>query len=212
VIDLKTFVFNPFQENTYLLSDDSKECVIIDAGCYSNEEFDQLFDYISSNNLKPVKLINTHGHIDHVLGIPRLSEYFNFVPEFHKEELYLLKEVFEQGRVFGLNLISFPEIDASLEERKEVIFGNSQIKVLHVPGHTKGSVAFVSEPDKFIITGDVLFKGSIGRADLPGGDFNILMKSITNKLLKYNDDVSIYPGHGPSSTIGEEKATNPFLI
>jgi hydroxyacylglutathione hydrolase len=212
VIELKTFVFNPFQENTYLLFDNSKECVIIDAGCCSAEEFDQLFDFISSNNLKPVKLINTHSHIDHILGVPRLSEYFHLIAEFHKEELYLINEAVEQGKIFGINLISFPKIDTSLEEGSDVIFGHSQLKVLHVPGHTKGSVAFVSLPDKFIITGDVLFKGSIGRTDLSGGDFNTLMRSIKNKLLKFNNDIFIYPGHGPSSKIGEEKTTNPFLV
>jgi len=212
VIEVEKFVFNPFQENTYLLYDNSKECVVIDAGCYSDEDFDQIFNYISSHNLKLVKLINTHGHIDHIMGLPRLSEHFNLIAEFHKEELYLINQAVEQGKIFGINLIAFPKINTSLQENTDVTFGHSILKVLHVPGHTKGSVAFVSESDKFIITGDVLFKGSIGRTDLSGGDFNILMNSITNKLLKFNDDFLIYPGHGPSSTIGEEKVSNPFLI
>jgi hydroxyacylglutathione hydrolase len=211
VITLKIFVFNPFQENTYVLSDNSGECVIVDAGCFFENEFRQLSGYISSNNLTPVKLINTHGHIDHVLGIPRASEYYKLTAKFHKEELYLVNEAVEQGRVFGMNMNSFPETDASLEENTDIEFGDSRLKVLHVPGHTKGSVAFYSVSDKFIITGDVLFKGSIGRTDLPGGDFNTLMKSITNKILTINGDVVVYPGHGPSSTIEVEKATNPFL-
>jgi hydroxyacylglutathione hydrolase len=212
VIDIKTFVFNPFQENTYLLSDDSGECMIIDAGCYFDEEFKQLFSYISSNKLKPVKLINTHAHIDHILGIPGISEYYNLVPEFHKEELYLVNGVFEQGKMFGTNLKSFPKVSFDLEETKELKFGHSQLKVIHVPGHSKGSVALANISDKFIITGDVLFKGSIGRTDLPGGDYNTLLNSITNKLLNFSDETVIFPGHGPSSTIGEEKASNFFLV
>ena len=212
MIELKTFVFNPFQENTYLLSDDSGECIIIDAGCYYEEEYKQLFNFISSNKLKPVKLINTHGHIDHILGVPNISKYYNLKPEFHKEELYLVDDAVNQGIIFGINIVPLPKIDSYLDENIDIKFGHSQLKVLHVPGHTKGSVAFVSESDKLIITGDVIFKGSIGRTDLPGGDFNTLKQSIINKILKFNDDFQIFPGHGPSSNIGEEKATNPYLI
>jgi glyoxylase-like metal-dependent hydrolase (beta-lactamase superfamily II) len=213
VININTFVFNPFQENTYILSDNSGECVIVDAGCYFEEEFKQLFNFISSNKLIPVKLLNTHGHIDHILGVPRLSEFYNLAPEFHKDEMFLVKNAVEQGKLFGLNYNPVLKTEARLEEGSMINFGHSQLKVLHVPGHTKGSVAFVSESDNFIITGDVLFKGSIGRTDLPGeGDYNTLLKSIKNKLLVYNDEVLIFPGHGPSSTIGKERNTNPFLV
>ena len=213
MININTFVFNPFQENTYILSDNTGECVIVDAGCYFEEEFKQLFDFISSNKLKPVKLLNTHGHIDHILGVPRLSEFYNLVPEFHNDELFLVKNAVEQGKLFGIHLNPVLKAEYRLEEKSMIEFGHSQLKVLHIPGHTKGSVAFVSESDNFIITGDVLFKGGIGRTDLPGeGDYDTLLKSIKNKLLVYNDEVLIFPGHGPSSTIGKEKNTNPFLV
>jgi hydroxyacylglutathione hydrolase len=212
VINVKLFVFNPFQENTYLLSDNTGECVIIDAGCYFNEEFEQLINYISTNKLIPVRLLNTHGHIDHILGISRLSEYYHLIPEFHKDELYLINDSSIQGKLFGIDLKSFNQINTQLEENKEIAFGQSKLNVLLVPGHTKGSVAFVSPADKFVLTGDVLFKDTIGRTDLPGGDFNVLLNSITNKLLKLSDDTIIYPGHGPTSTIGEEKVSNPFLV
>jgi glyoxylase-like metal-dependent hydrolase (beta-lactamase superfamily II) len=211
MINIKAFVFNPFQENTYILSDETGECAIVDPGCNTEKEFSELLNYISSNQFKAVKLINTHGHIDHVLGLSRVSEHFQLKPEINKVELYLTDNFVSQGKMFGFNAEPIPNFTNFLEEGTPVIFGNSRLEVLLVPGHTLGSVAFFNILDKFVITGDVLFKGSIGRTDLPGGDYNVLMESINNKLLNLGDDVKIFPGHGPSSTIGEEKRSNPFL-
>jgi len=211
VINIKAFVFNPFQENTYVLSDETGECAIVDSGCFSEKEFNQLIAYISSNNFKPVRLIFTHGHFDHVLGLSKVSEYFQLKPEIHKLELYLTNDFVSQGEMFGFNTQSILQIKDFFLEGIPVHFGNSQLEVLHVPGHTLGSVAFFNSLDKFVVTGDVLFKGSIGRTDLPGGDYNVLMESINNKLLNLGDDVKIFPGHGPYSTIGQEKKSNPFL-
>jgi glyoxylase-like metal-dependent hydrolase (beta-lactamase superfamily II) len=211
VIKIKTFVFNPLQENTYVLSDETGECAIVDPGCSTEKEFGQLLSYIIENNLKPVRLINTHGHFDHILGLSKVSGHFQLKPEVHKLELYLTNDFVHYGKVFGFDLQPIPIINNFLVEGIPVNFGNSQLEVLHVPGHTLGSVAFFSKPDNFVITGDVLFQGSIGRTDLPGGDYDVLMDSINNKLLKLGDDIKIFPGHGPYSTISEEKKSNPFL-
>jgi hydroxyacylglutathione hydrolase len=212
MITIKIFVFNAFQENTYVLSDETNECAIIDAGCYSDEEYKQLFDYISNNKLKPKQLLQTHGHIDHVLGVTKVSEQFVLPIKSHKKEVKLIAQAQEHGIIFGFNANPLPEVSNYLEEGLPVKFGNSVLQVFHVPGHSKGSVAFYSEPDKFVITGDVLFKGSIGRTDLPGGDYDELMTSIFTKLLTLPNDTFVHPGHGPSTTIGVEAKSNPFLI
>lgn len=210
MITLKTFVFNPFQENTYILSDESREAVLIDAGFGNAKEFDQILQYIDKQQLKIVRLINTHGHVDHVLGLNKAATHFGLEPEIHPEETDILQYVVEQGAMFGMIVDKIPAINKFLDENEPVKFGNSTLKVIHVPGHSKGSVAFFSESDQLLITGDVLFKGSIGRTDLPTGDYDVLMKSI-EKLVKLGDDVTIFPGHGPASTIGMELKTNPFL-
>jgi glyoxylase-like metal-dependent hydrolase (beta-lactamase superfamily II) len=211
VITIKFFVFSAFQENTYVLSDESKECVIIDPGCFYKEEYSQLFDYITNRELKPVKIVNTHMHIDHIFGLDKVSKQYALIPEFHKEDLYLIHGASDYAKIFGFNNINVPSKYDFIDENSEITFGNSSLKALHVPGHSLGSIAFYNFKDKFVITGDVLFKGSIGRTDLPGGNYDVLMESINNKLLSLNDDVAIYPGHGPSSTIGIEKRTNPYL-
>ena len=212
MITIKTLIFNAFQENTYVLSDETGKCVIVDAGCESDAEFDKLTKYISSNNLIPGRLLLTHGHFDHVLGVAKLCAHYQIKVEAHNQDIDLIKRATEYGVVFGFNVTPVPEISLFLEEGIAVNFGNSKLAVFHVPGHSKGSVAFYSEVDKFVITGDVLFKGSIGRTDLPGGDYDAIMKSISTKLLTLPDDTTVFPGHGPSSTIGIEKKSNPFLI
>jgi glyoxylase-like metal-dependent hydrolase (beta-lactamase superfamily II) len=211
VITVKTFVFNLFQENTYIIFDETKECAIIDPGCYNQPEVQKLNHFISAQNLKPVRLINTHGHVDHVLGIAKISKEYNLVPEFHSDEVYLLDNAIEHGLMFGFNVEPLPERINFFKENSPVKFGNSSLEVIHVPGHSKGSVALFSASDKIVFTGDVLFKDSIGRTDLEGGDYDILMNSIFKKILTLGDDVVVFPGHGPSTTIGIEKLNNPFL-
>jgi glyoxylase-like metal-dependent hydrolase (beta-lactamase superfamily II) len=211
VVTLKTFVFNPFQENTYLLFDETRQCVIIDAGCYSDIEYSDLFNYIIAEKLKPVGLINTHGHIDHVLGIAEVASRFGLTPFIHPEEKYLIEIAPEQGLMFGFSLNSLPSEWIYIKDEEVFSFGNSSLKALHVPGHSKGSIALYCKSDNFVITGDVLFENSIGRTDLFGGDYNTLIRSIEKKLMVLPDDTKVFPGHGISTTIGNERYNNPFL-
>jgi hydroxyacylglutathione hydrolase len=211
VISVKPFVFNPFQVNTYVLFDETGECIIVDAGCSTDDETQQLIGFINKNKLQPVRLLLTHGHIDHVMGLAHLSNQFNLEVEIHKEDLILVEEVLEQAASFGLNVKPVPMPGKYIEDGTIIKFGNSEIKALLVPGHSKGSLAFYSEKDNFVVTGDVLFNNTIGRTDLPGGDYDTLINSIFKKLLVLKDDVIVYPGHGTKSTIGMERKMNPFL-
>lgn len=208
---LHTFVFNPFQENTYLLADETGECIIVDPGCYFEEEKYTLFNFIQKNNYRLTKIVNTHCHVDHILGSAFLSSKFNVSFEANKEDEFLLQNAVEHGKMFGFDVEPPPAISKYLAENEDLVFGSTILKVLHVPGHSPGSIALYCKAQKFVITGDVLFSGSIGRTDLPGGDYNALINSIKNKLLSLPDDVIVYAGHGPSTTIGHERRTNPFL-
>jgi glyoxylase-like metal-dependent hydrolase (beta-lactamase superfamily II) len=210
-IGVHSFVFNPVQENTYLIWDETDECVIVDAGCYTQKEFEKINGFIILNNLKPVKLINTHCHFDHLFGIEKCRKAYNLNWEAHPGDSFLIKNAPLQAAMFGISfdLITSPIIE--LSDGDKILFGNSCLKVLHVPGHSPGSVCFYEEKSKILITGDVLFNGSIGRTDLPGGDYETLIKGIHSKLLVLPDDVYVFPGHGPATTIGDEKIRNPFL-
>ncbi|MCU4157421.1 MBL fold metallo-hydrolase [Carboxylicivirga sp. A043] len=203
---------NPWQENTYILSDESKECVIIDPGCLSPEEREYVAKFIADNDYKPVRLLQTHMHLDHVFGSQFVADKYNLKLEAHKDDEFWGEQTVEYAANFGMQLDSNPPaIGNYLNEGDKVKFGNSELEVLHVPGHSPGGIVFYSEADKIAIVGDVLFKESIGRADLPGGDFDTLVSAIKAKLLVLDDDVKVYPGHGPESTIGHERTNNPFL-
>jgi glyoxylase-like metal-dependent hydrolase (beta-lactamase superfamily II) len=193
------------------LYDETGECVIIDPGCYSNEEQNTLTNFVKENNLKPVKLLNTHCHIDHVLGNNFVTSTYDIGLEIHEKDLSTLQATPEYGHLYGFNIDKSPEPTAFLNDGDFVEFGNSDIEVIFAPGHCAGHVAFVSHKDKFVICGDILFQGSIGRTDLPGGDYNTLINSIKTKLLTLPEDFKVYSGHGPSTTIGFEKSNNPFL-
>lgn len=211
MINIKTFAFNSFQVNTYVLSDETKECIIVDPACYTPKEKEILDQYIASNRFKPVKIINTHGHVDHVLGMRHLHEKYKLPLEMHEKDIPLLVDAQKFGIIFGFQVEEPPVITGYLNEDKEVTFGNSSLKVLYVPGHSSGSVAFFNPSQKFVITGDVLFKGSIGRTDLLGGDYDQLMDSIYKKIMTLPADTEVFPGHGPSTTIHDEALSNPFL-
>lgn len=211
MITVHYFIFNAFQENTYILYDETKECVIIDPGCYSNEEEQTLVNFITKNDLTPVKLLNTHCHIDHVLGNSFVASKYNIGLEIHENDLPTLHATPEYGHTFGFNIDKSPEPTTFLRDGDTVKFGNSELEVLFVPGHSAGHLVFVGRDEKFVINGDVLFQGSIGRTDLPGGDYNTLIQSIKAKLLTLDDDFTVYSGHGSSTTIGYERASNPFL-
>lgn len=212
MITIKQFVFNDFQENTYILSEPMGNCAIIDPGCSKTSEVEQLNLYIKNNQLTPVFLINTHGHIDHLTGVNQLSKIWNLIPLAHPHEKQLISIADQQGLMFGMKTDPLVEFSYTLTENTILNLGQYPIKVIHVPGHSPGHVALYSEEQKILITGDVLFKGSIGRTDLPGGDYDQLMDSILNKLIPLGPDVRVFPGHGPATNIGDELATNPFLL
>ena len=211
MIHIQSFTFNPFSENTYVLSDESGEAVIIDPGCYTKEEYQELYNYLETNNLKPVKIINTHAHIDHVLGIAAVKGKYNIPFSLHKLDEPLLKAVKTYASNYGFAQFDEPEIDNYMEEGDLIKFGNSALKVIFVPGHAPGHVAFVNDEQQFVIGGDVLFRNSVGRTDLPGGNMSILLNSIRTKLFTLGDDYTVYAGHMEPTTIGYEKKNNPFL-
>ena len=212
MIEIQTFTFNPFQENTYLLFDETKECIIIDPGCYEKSEQDLLKTFVESNELKPVKLINTHCHIDHVLGNKFVADTWGLNLEMHELDLPLLHSVKDYCNVYGFNQYEeSPEPNNFLKEGEQVCFGNSSLDILFTPGHTPGHITLHSPEQKFVISGDVLFQMSIGRTDLPGGDYDTLINSIKTILLSLSEKTQVFSGHGPSTNIGFEKVNNPFL-
>ena len=211
MITLKRFAFNPFQVNTYILSDETGECIIIDAGMQGQSEEDTLEEYINNHNLKPVMLLLTHAHIDHIIGNSFVADKFELKLTAHKDCVPFLKNAISYAATFGLTMDRVKEIDSFINEDSEIKFGNSSLEVLFTPGHANGSVCFYSPKDKFVITGDVLFNQSIGRTDLPTGDYDLLQKSIWEKLFTLPDETVAYPGHGPETTIGSEKVNNPFV-
>ncbi|MTI19623.1 MBL fold metallo-hydrolase [Fulvivirga sp. RKSG066] len=210
MIQVKSFVFNPFMENTYVLYDDTKECVIVDPGCYEDYERQELTDFIKNNELKVVYLLNTHCHIDHILGNQFVKNTYGVELLAHKDDEATLKAVKAYAPSYGFNNYQESEIDKYIDESEKIKFGNSSLDILFVPGHAPGHIAFVDKETKTIIGGDVLFQGSIGRTDLPGGNFDTLISSIHNKFFAYTDDFTVYSGHGPKTTIGVEKKSNPF--
>jgi hydroxyacylglutathione hydrolase len=211
MITVKSFVFNSFEENTYVLSDATGECVIIDPGCHLASEEQQLSEYIEKQGLTPVLLLNTHCHIDHILGNQYVSSKFGIKLYFHKAEQPVLDASTAVSMMYGIQLDPSPQPAGYLEEGEIVRFGDSELKVIFTPGHSPGSISFYNEKDQFLISGDVLFRTSIGRTDLPGGNYETLIRSIWNGLMPLGDGVTVYSGHGEPTTLGYEKQFNPFL-
>lgn len=213
MLKIQSFEFNPFNENTYLLWDEkSKLAAVIDPGCYDDFEKEELKNFIETNRLIPSLIINTHCHIDHILGVSFIKENYNVKYLIPEKDLPLHRNAVSQGQMFGFDLEELPEPDEFISEEKLIQIGQDELKPLFTPGHTAGEFCFYSEKNKFCITGDVLFHQSIGRTDLWGGDYDTLINSIKNKLLTLPDDTKIYPGHGINSTIGTESKQNPFLV
>jgi len=210
MLRIQSFVFNPLQENTYVLYDDTGEAVIIDPGCYEAYEREELADFIAAEGLKVKMLLNTHGHVDHVLGNAFVKGKYGVPLYIHAKDEPTLRAVKVYAPHYGFMQYDEATPDAFLEAGRDVAFGQQSLQVLFVPGHAPGHVAFYSEKEKIVIGGDVLFRNSIGRTDLPGGDFDTLIQSIHQKLFTLPDDVVVYPGHGPETSIGFEKKTNPF--
>jgi len=211
MIQIRKFVFNPFQVNTYVLSDDTGECVIIDPGCSDGVESLELMDYIKEKGLKPVRVLLTHTHIDHVMGCNMVEELTGLGPEAHEAGIVFLDHSTSTAETYGLSLDKNPVASRHIEEGEEITFGNSFLEVLYTPGHADGSVCFLSKEDGFVIVGDVLFQMSIGRTDFPTGDYDLLRKNIFEKLFVLPDDTIVYSGHGPETSVGFEKVNNPFL-
>ncbi len=197
-------------ENTYVVYDETKEAVVIDPGCYEKEEQEILADFIADEGLKVVKLLNTHCHIDHVLGNQFVKDKYNVELYIHEKDEETLKAVKVYAPAYGFAHYHEASADHYLNEGEQVTFGQSAFDILFVPGHAPGHVAFVNASQNLCIGGDVLFDGSIGRTDLPGGNMDQLIKSIHDKMFALHDDTVVYTGHGNSTTIGKEKATNPF--
>lgn len=208
---VETFVFNPFQENTYIVYDETKACIIVDAGCHSKDEQDELVNFIETNGLKPKLAVNTHGHVDHILGSAFVKEMYNIDIAGNPEDLPLIQMAPTQALMYGLTIDDVPSIDVNLNDGDVVAFGNTKLQVIHTPGHSLGSICLHNVDKGYLLSGDTLFRGSIGRTDLPGGNYDRIIESIKNKLLSLNPDTKVYPGHGEASSIGWEKSNNPFL-
>ncbi len=207
------FIFNPIQENTYVAWDDTNECIVIDAGNASAAEDRALADFIEAQGLKPMLAVNTHCHFDHILGVEFLRETYGVKFAASSADLKLLKSGRASGAMFGMELGALPEsIDLDLAEAEEVRFGNTTLRVIATPGHTPGCISLLDEATNVLFTGDTLFRESIGRTDLPGGDYPTIMRSIIGEILPLGDEVTIYPGHGDKSTIGHESLYNPFVV
>jgi hydroxyacylglutathione hydrolase len=211
MINIERFAFNPFQVNTYILWDDTKECAIIDPGCYGRAECEEISGFITEKGLKPVRLLNTHCHIDHIAGMSFISREYGLKPEAHPDGIHFIRHAEKTGFIYGFEKLETIDPQLPLKEGDIIRFGNSGLEVTETPGHADGSVCFISHTDKFVITGDVLFHQSIGRSDLPTGDYDLLIRNIRQKLLTLPPDYRVYPGHGPDTTIGYESYSNPFL-
>lgn len=211
MLTVKMFSFNPVSENTYLLYNEFKEGIIIDPGCYFEEEKQALKTFIENNQFKPVQLLNTHCHLDHVFGNKWVYETYGLELFLHPNEEMVLKVAPQSGKMWGLPFDNYDGPLHFLNHHDIIKLGEDRLHVLLAPGHSPGSICFYCEEQKFVIGGDVLFKESIGRTDLPGGNHHALLESIREQLFVLPDDVIVYPGHGDSTTIGHEKKYNPFL-
>lgn len=212
MITVQIFTFNAYSENTYVLYDETKECVIIDPGMYEGYEQTELVNFIKKNELNPVLLLNTHCHLDHVFGNKFVFDQWGLKPQFHEGELRILQAVPSYAPQMGFTRYELsPEPDTFLPENGTVTFGKSSLEIIFSPGHSPAHVCFYSAENKLLIGGDVLFYNSIGRTDLPGGNHQQLIGNIKEKLFVLPDEVKVYPGHGPATSIGFEKQHNPFF-
>lgn len=210
-MEVKTLVFNAFQENTYLLYDDSGEAAIVDAGCGTQRERDLLERTCTELGLRPTLLLNTHCHIDHLLGVAHLQRTYSAQAAAHPDDAPLLRTLPAQAALFGMPLDEVPTFDIDLSHQQTVRFGHTNLLVLHTPGHSPGGVCFLHQESGTLLSGDTLFQGSVGRTDLPGGDYNTLMQSIKQHLLSLPNPTVVLPGHGPQTTIDYERNYNPFI-
>ena len=212
MLTVKSFEFSPIQENTYLLYNEFNNAIIIDPGCYFDDEKETLANYIDKMGLTPKMLLNTHCHLDHVFGNKFVSEKYGLTLRIHAGEKIVLDDAPLRGLMYNMPFDNYNDDLDFIKEGETIKMDTDELKVLFTPGHSPASLSFYSEKDGFVISGDALFKQSIGRTDLPGGDYDLLIESIRKELLILPDDTKVYSGHGPATTTGFEKRNNPFLI
>ena len=206
-------IFNPLQENTYVVWDESLEAVVIDAGNMSERENATLEQFLSERGLKPVYALNTHGHFDHMMGVEFLRSRYGAKFAVSSKDKFLVENATQSAELFGIRTGDMPEkIDVDLEGMQSIKFGQTELQIISTPGHTPGHVALYEPQSKVLFTGDTLFRESIGRTDLPGGDYSWIMNSILEKIIPLGDDVKVYPGHGETTDIGHESMYNPFVV
>ena len=208
---LHHLVFNPYEVNTYIISASDGQCAIVDPACCSPDEQAALKKYIADKGLRPVWLINTHGHFDHVIGNAFVSQTWQANTAAHRDDLFLMENAYRQGEMFGFAVEQPPTPVVFLDEGDTVDFDDVSLQIRHIPGHSPGSIVLYSPEQNWVIVGDVMFRGSIGRSDLPGGDFDLLIAGIEEKLMTLSPNTKVYTGHGPDTTIGRERKFNPFL-
>jgi len=211
MLKIKSFVFSPIQENTYLLYDEFNNCAIIDPGCYFDAEKEQLVGFIKKNDLEPKMLLNTHCHLDHVFGNKYIAETFDLVAQIHEKEKPVLEFAPASGLMWNMPFDNYTGELIFLKEGDKINIGEDELDIIEAPGHSPGHICFYSPKQNFLIGGDVLFNRSIGRTDLPGGNHAQLIKNIKEKLFVLPDETVVYSGHGPATTIGEEKREIPYL-
>ena len=210
MLHVQSFTFNTLREHTYVIYDDTRAAAIIDPGCYTQLEREALSTFIAQKGLQVTHLINTHAHIDHILGNQYVKVKYRVKLALHPAEVPILKAASQYAPTYGFPAYIPAKAEVLLNTGATIQLGNTQLKVLHVPGHSPGHIALYCQQDKCCFSGDVLFQGSVGRTDLPGGDLTTLLHSIQHQLYTLDDAVVIYPGHGPTTTIGAEKRYNPF--
>lgn len=210
-MDVYKFVFSPIEVNTFILADETRDCAIIDCGCYNRNEFEELVQFIDEKKLRPVLLLNTHCHLDHIFGNGFMLEKYNLRSLSGKDDEKNRKRAVQHAAFFGLKMNEPPEPEGFIEDLQLVSFGNTELVAIHVPGHSAGSMAYYSEKDHCVFTGDALFAGSIGRTDLEGGDHDTLINSIMCRLFVLPPATVVYPGHGNQTTIEMERMTNPHF-
>lgn len=211
MLHIRAFTFNPFQENTYLIINDKKQCWIVDPGMYDQHEVIHFHTYLSANDLQPVAIINTHCHLDHIFGVQVLKDQYKIPFGIHAKDQAVLRGAPTSASIFGVELATAPEPDFFISETEKLKLDEEELEVRFTPGHSPGSIVFYYPQGGWVIGGDVLFNGSIGRTDLPGGNFETLINSIRGQLFTLPQETIVYSGHGPETSIGHEMHSNPFL-
>ena len=208
---LHHLVFNPYEVNTYIVAAADGQCAVVDSACCSPDEQTTLKKFIADMGLRPAWLINTHGHFDHVIGNAFVCRTWPVKTAAHRDDLFLMENAYRQGEIFGFTVEQPPTPAVFLNEEDIITFDDVSLQIRHIPGHSPGSIVLYSSVQNWIIVGDVMFRGSIGRTDLPGGNYDLLMNGIENKLMTLPSDTKVYTGHGPETSIGRERKYNPFL-